>query len=324
MNFIFRDAGPDKRRGFMAEAFTICRNYQPVTVIQFYAEHVVIDPAAHRRTVIHEMKHAGFKILMGQPYEDLPAWIREGLAQWAAEELEHRMVSKLNSETFAGNDPFTQMNGVAHPVHSVADYLEDVLAFEWLEKQKKGSVIALSKGLVKGEPWQELLAAATGLDTDETLRQMDRYCRDRVAGELGTAGRDAVKLRDTFYARGARDSAALQQWLREEGNRQFAEWLDEHPGHVLEPVVRFYRGRGLILTGEFAQGRKWLSGIIETEDETSLCDDALFWEGYAFQQEGRMADAARSFRVLLRDFSWSNSAPKVRGKFEPAGPEREL
>jgi len=323
VNFIFRDAGPDNRLGFTAETFTISRNNKPVTVVQFYAEHVVIDPAGYRRTVIHEMKHAGFKVLMGQSYNDLPIWIREGLAQWAAEQLEPRMASKLNNETFAGNDPFAEMNGVAHPVHSVADYLEDVLAFEWLEKHKKGSVIAFSKGLVNGEPWQELLAAATGLDTKETLRQMDRYCRDRVADELGAAGRDAVTLRDTFYARGARDAAALQEWLREEGNRRFAEWLDKHPRHALEPVVRFYRGRGLILTGDLEQGRKWLRGIIETEDGNTLRDDALFWEGYAFQQEGRMADAERSFCVLLRDYSWSNSAPKVRGKFDPAGPERE-
>ncbi len=321
LNFIFRDAGPNKRRGFMAETFTICRNYKPVTVVQFYAEHVVIDPAGYRRTVVHEMKHAGFRILMGQSYHDLPVWIREGLAQWAADELKHRMVSKLTNETFAGKDPFTQINGVANPAHGVGDYLEDVLAFEWLEKQKKGSVIAFSRGLVKGEAWQKLLPATSGLDTDETLRRMDRYCRDRVAGELGTAGRDALKLRDTYYARASRGSARVRSWLREEGNREFGKWLDEHPGHVLEPVVRFYRGRGLILTGSLAQGRKWLRSIIEANDGSSLRDDALFWEGYAFQQEGRMADAARSLRVLLRDYSWSNSAPKVRGKFKPAGPE---
>lgn len=321
VNFTFRDAGADRRGGFMAETFTISRNHKPVTVVRFYAEHVVIDPAGYRRTVIHEMKHAGFKIRMGRSYDDLPVWIREGLAQWTAEELKHRIASKLNNETFAGKNPFSRMNGVANPVHDVGDYLEDVLGFEWLEKQKKGNVIAFSKGLIKGQAWQELLAATSGLDPDEALRRMDRYCRDRVAGELGMAGRDALTLRDTYYARARRGSAVLTAWLREEGNPQFAKWLDEHPDHVLAPVVRFYRGRGLVLAGKFAEGRKWLRSVIETEEENRLSDDALFWEGYALQQEGRAADAARSFSVLLRDYSWSNSAPKVRGKFEPAGPE---
>ena len=318
VSFIFLDAGPNKRRGFMAETFIISRNYKPVTVVQLYAEHVVIDPAGYRRTVIHEMKHAGFRILMGQSYDNLPVWIREGLAQWTAEQLKSRIGSKLNNETFAGKDPFGRMNGVANPVHGVGDYLEDVLAFEWLEKQKKGNVIAFSKGLAKGQPWRKLLSAASGLDADETLRRMDRYCRDRAAGELGPAGREAVKLRDTFYARASRGSAALKAWLLE---GHFAKWLDEHNGHVLTPVVSFYRARGLILAGKIAQGRKHLRSIIEAKDGGSLRDDALFWEGYAFQQEKRPADAARIFGVLLRDYSWSNSASKVRGKFKPAGPE---
>ena len=323
VNFIFRDAGPDKRRGFMATTFTISRDYKPVTVVQLYAEHVVIDPESYRRTVIHEMKHAGFKVLMGRSYDDLPDWITEGLAQWAADQLDRRMVSKLNSETFSGKDPFSQLNGVANPTHGVGDYLEDVLAFEWLEKQKTGNVKTFSQGLVKGEPWRKLLAATSGLDADQALRRMDRYCRDRVAGELGTAGRDVVTLRNTYYARGSKGSAILKAWLRKEGNPRFTEWLDEHPKHVLGPVVRFYRGRGLILSGSLVQGREELRQVIEARDGNSLRDDALFWEGYAFQQEKRMAEAARSFRVLLRDYSWSNSAPKVRGKFKPAGPEVE-
>ena len=88
-------------------------------------------------------------------------------------------------------------------------------------------------------------------------------------------------------------------------------------------MVRFYSGRGLILAGSFSEGRKWLRSIINADFENRLADDALFWEGYAFQQEKRPADARRSFGVLLRDYSWSNSAQKVRGKFEPAGPERK-
>jgi len=321
VNFIFRDAGPNKQGGLIAQTFIISRDYKPVTVIQFYAEHVVIDSEGYHRTVIHEMKHAGFKRLMGTSYDDLPVWIKEGLAQWVAEQLEGRIVSNLISETFSGKDPVSQMNGVANPAHDVGDYLEDVLAFEWLEKQKKENVIAFSQGLVKGESWQKLLADTSGLDADEAIRRMDSYCRERVAAELGPAGRQALALRDTFYAKSFEGTEALNMWLREEGNRLFAEWVDEHPGHVLETVLRFYSGRGLILTGQFSQGRQWLRSIIDAKDGSRLCDDALFLEGYSFQQEKRPADAARSLGVLLRDYSRSNSAHKVRGKFKPLGPE---
>jgi hypothetical protein len=144
-----------------------------------------------------------------------------------------------------------------------------------------------------------------------------------VTTELGEAGRELLALRDTQIARGEEGSDTLKTWLREEGQRGYAEWLAQHPGHVLEPAARFYHGRGLILTGRHAQGRKWLRELFDSAEIASLRDDALFWEGYAFQQEKLMGDAARRFGILLRDFSWSNSASKVKGKFEPAGPERK-
>jgi TolA-binding protein len=321
VNFIFRDAGPDSHGGLMAETFTICRDYQPVTVIQFFTEHVVIDPENYRTTVIHEMKHAGFKMLMGRAYDDVPDWITEGLAQWAADQGEARMDSALSSETFAGKDPADLANGVANPHHDLGDYLEDVLAFEWLEKHKPGSVREFAMGLVEGKNWRELLAGLTGLEADEALRRMDLHCKERIRAILGPAGRDALALRDTQIARGNQGAEVLRKWLREEGSRGYAEWLAKNPEHILSPMVRFYLGRGLILASEYAEGRKSLRDLIDSSEVTTLVDDALFWEGYAFQQEKRMTDAARTFGILLRDYSWSNSAAKIRGKFEPAGPE---
>ena len=120
------------------------------------------------------------------------------------------MISKLTSETFAGNDPVSQLNGVTNPAHDIGDYLEDVLAFEWLEQQKPGNVEAFSKGLLWGEDWQELLASTSGFGVDETFSRMDRHCRERVEGALGKAGREAIVLRDTYYARGKEGAGALR------------------------------------------------------------------------------------------------------------------
>ena len=152
---------------------------------------------------------------------------------------------------------------------------------------------------------------------------MDRHCRERVSAALGDAGAEALALRDTQIAKGQAGAEAMNTWLREEGNRRFAEWLAANPGHVLEPVMRFYHGRGLILAGRHAEGRRILRDLIESPSAGSLCDDALFWEGYAFQQEKRMVDGARVFQILLRDHPGSTNAAKVRGAFEPAGPERK-
>ncbi len=324
LNFIFRDAGNDNRKGLMAETFTISRNYKPVTVILFYTEHVVANPESYRKTITHEMKHAAFRAIMGQAYHDLPEWIREGLAQWVADQLEGRIATTLNNKVFSGKDPLDVLDGVADPIHNLGDYLEDVLAFEWLENQKKGNVASFCQGIVKGKPWREVLAAASGLDAAEALRQMDRHCRNRLTNALGTGGRDATSLRDTFYAEGRRGGNSFKVWLKEKGVPGFSKWLDDNPGHVLQPFMWFFKGRGLILTGKPAEGRKWMARILETgSSRSTLCDDALFWEGYAFQLEGNRDGAARSFGILLRDYSWSRSSAKVRGKFKPAGPETE-
>jgi TolA-binding protein/predicted TPR repeat methyltransferase len=321
VNFIFRDAGEDSRGGLMAETFTICRDYKPVTVIQFYAEHVVIEPESYRTTVTHELKHAGFKNVMGLSYNDLPEWIIEGLAQWAAGQLDWRLVSALNSETFSGKDPAGLANGVANPRHDLGDYLEDVLAFEWMERQKPGSVREFATGLIEGNDWSALLAKVTGLRADQALSRMDLHVKERIESAIGPAGWEALALRDTQIAKGKEGAEVLGKWLREEGNRGYADWLENNPEHILRPVIRFYHGRGLILAGDYARGRASLRGLIDSSEVTTLADDALFWEGYAFQQEKRMADAERSFGILLRDYSWSGNAARIRGGFKPAGPE---
>lgn len=52
---------------------------------------------------------------------------------------------------FSGKYPAGLANGVANPDHGLGDYLEDVLAFEWLERNKPGSVRYFAKGLIEGE-----------------------------------------------------------------------------------------------------------------------------------------------------------------------------
>jgi len=236
--------------------------------------------------------------------------------------VDNRLAASVNNTVFSGKNPLAALDGVADPIHDLGDYLEDVLAFEWLEQRKAGNVALFCRGLVKGTPWRELLAATSGLDADEALDQMDRHCRARVTGVLGKGGRDAMALRDAFYAEGRKGGAALKPWLQRKGIPAFAKWLDDNPGHVLEPFMWFFHGRGLILAGRPAEGRKWLRRVVEAGGARgSLGDDALFWEGYAFQQERNPGGAARSFGVLLRDFSWARSSAKVRGKFTPAGPE---
>lgn len=53
---------------------------------------------------------------------------------------------------------------------------------------------------------------------------------------------------------------------------------------------------------------------------STILDDAQLWIGVAYNWEQDSANAAAAFGVLLRDYSCSQSAKQVAGKFPAAGP----
>src|SRR5690606_413175 len=125
--FEFRDKGftRDTNR---AVTETIAVDYKPYTRIIFYTEHVVVSAEDHRSRIVHELKHAAFRDVMGQAYLDLPKWVREGLAVYGAEQLEDRLAAIVGGETFSGRDPRKLLDGVDDADHDTNDYLEDAAA----------------------------------------------------------------------------------------------------------------------------------------------------------------------------------------------------
>ncbi|MFT5857704.1 MAG: tetratricopeptide (TPR) repeat protein, partial [Verrucomicrobiales bacterium] len=103
----FVDAGKKTSPGLKASTYVIGRKNKPAVVVRFYTEYVVAQGASYRQTITHEMKHAGFKGIMSQGYENLPAWIREGLAVWGSDDVETRMQLVLPNKIAGGKDPMT-------------------------------------------------------------------------------------------------------------------------------------------------------------------------------------------------------------------------
>jgi tetratricopeptide (TPR) repeat protein len=319
--FEYKDASKDTPGGSKASTFTIGRNNKPTTVVRFYTEMVVTDPKSYRNTVIHEMKHAGFLGIMGHSYDDLPTWIREGLAVWGSDNVADRVQNVLSNAISADQDPMTVLDGIEDPVHNERDYMEDGLAFDWLESKKAGNVKAFCRRLVKGESYREIWADLSGMKYPQAMTEANAYCQSTVVAALGDAYTSFAALKKDFNAVINKGADAVQKWLNDGGQARLEKWLTRNPGHVVEPFARLCLAMALINAKQYASGRELLQKVIDNDgSRCSLQDDAQLWIGLSYNHQQDTENMNAAFGVLLRDYTNSSSAKQVAGKFAPAGP----
>lgn len=318
---LFKDSGFNRAGGVTATTRIIGIDNKPNTMIEFFTEYVVSNPEGFRRTVVHEMKHAGFAELMGgQSYHDLPEWIREGLAVWGSETVDNRVTLVLSNSIISGGDPMRMLDGIEKAGPDNNDYLEGSLAFEWLESRKAGNVKAFCRRLVKGEPYREIWADLGGASYEKCMELADEHCRRRVKEALGEAFESFVPLRKAVEAAVAKGGEAVKAWLADGGEADLKGWLETNHEHAAAPFARFWLGRALIDAGRHDAGRALLQQIIDEDAERcTLLDDAQFFIGYSYNLQ-RDVKAREVFGVLLRDFPYSQHAKQFVGQLQPAGP----
>lgn len=318
---LFKDGGVKGPRGVKATTRIIGIDNKARTMIQFYTETVVVDAEGFRRTLVHEMKHAGFLEIMGKPYHDLPIWIREGLAVWGSESADDRVRLVLSNSLIAAQGPMSALNGIEGPDQDDRDYLEAVLAFEWLESKKPGNVKAFCRRLIKGEPYREIWADLSGTSYEPAMVEANAHCRKRVKDVLGAAYDAFIPLRKASEQAANQGAAASQTWLGGGGETAMGDWLKENPEHAAAPFARFCLARALITAERHEPGRELLQHIIDHDaDRCTLLDDAQFYIGLSYNQQRDAKNAHEAFGVLLRDFPYSMHAKQFIGKLPPAGP----
>lgn len=319
--YSFRDAGPKTGGGLKATTRLIGRNNQPTTIIYFYAEAAVTNLEGFRKTTVHEMKHAGFLGMMGDAYHDLPNWIREGLALWGSEDVEQRLQLVLCNAIAGGKGPMAVLDGIEDPDHDVRDYLEDVIAFEWLASKDPNNIHAFCRRLLKGEPYREIWADLSGTSYAEAMSQANAYCRRRATAALGEGYTTFAKLRKESDAAMKRGADATRQWLDGGGKDRFQRWLAGNAGHAAEPMARLSYARCLIIAGQYESGRELLAKILAEDGcRSTLMDDAQFWTGVSYNHQRDHANARKAFGAFLRDYPNSPYARQLLGKMPVAGP----
>ena len=297
--FEFRDKGFD-RGSNRAITETISVDYKPYTRMVFYTEYIVVSEPEFRSRVVHELKHAAFRDLLGQGYLNLPSWVREGLAVYGAGQFEDRLPAILGAATFSGREPRKLLDGIDDADHDVNDYLEDAAAFYWLESKKKGAVHEFCRRLLDGEDYEKLFSELSGEPMRKALDDAAEYARKLVDERLGEAEAEFLAIRNDDYRKPRGDEAV--KWLNEKCIPKYQAWLKANPDHPLAANCRYRLGKALVYAKRYEEARKTLRQIIELDQlRSSICDDAQYWIGVSYLREEDEESAAREFGVLLRD-----------------------
>jgi TolA-binding protein len=313
--FVFEDKGfnRDTNRAFVE---TICVDYKPTTRMLLYTEHVVVSAEDFRSRIVHELKHAAFRDMMGEAYLNLPHWVREGLAVYGAQQFDDRVAAIVGGEVFSGRNPRDVLDGIDDADHDTNDYLEDAAAFMWLETRKKGAVHAFCKRLLKGEDYGKLFAELGGLPLRDALDAAAEFARKLVDELLGEGEAQFTKIR-AEDARNA-DKAA---WVAKTGKAQYEAWLKKYPDHPLASNCRYCLGKVLVLAKLYEEGRGYLQQVTDLDQlRSTICDDAQYWIAKSYDDAGDTENAKAAWGVLLRDYSWSRQAIDNRSRHTPAGP----
>ncbi|MFK7789087.1 MAG: tol-pal system YbgF family protein [Phycisphaeraceae bacterium] len=319
--YSFIDKGPKISGGLKATTRVIGIDNKPTTVVEFYTDAVVTDPQSYAVTAVHELKHAGFIGKMDAAYHDLPEWIREGLALWGTDDIDTRMHSVLGNAIASGKDPLSPLDGIEDPDHDYRDYMEDVLAFEWLASIDADNVRKFCRRLIAGEDYKSIWSDLAGMPYEQAMQSADAYCKQRVQAMLGEAYQSYLPLRAASDRAAQGGAQAAKAWSDSDARRSLQAWIDANGEHPAAPIARFTLARSLIVAGEHDAGRALLAVLLDPEQvQSSLMDDAQFWVGVSYNYEKNMEKSKEAFGILLRDYPNSSNAPQVRGKFQPAAP----
>ncbi|MDC1142689.1 hypothetical protein OAU50_06330 [Planctomycetota bacterium] len=316
----FRDTGFNRGTN-RATASTICFNDKPLHMVTFYTEYMVVSAEDFRSRVTHELKHALFRNLMGNRYLNMPKWVREGLAVTAADQLSDRTSLVVSNSVFAGRNPLNDLDGLDEASRGPADYIEDGLAFAYLQKIKgKAAVGAFCKTIIddKTRP-EQAVEDITGLEFDGFKKQLSEFTLAHLKSVLGEGYIEYNNIMGSLPK--AASSDRLAEWYSKSAIPALTKWLETFENHVLVPNVLYKRGQYLILTKEYAAGRESLQKVIDEHQlTTSICDDSFGWICRSYDREKKPELAKVAWGEFLRDYNWAKTAIEASSRFKAAGP----
>jgi TolA-binding protein len=234
----------------------------------------------------------------------VPAWIKEGSAMFCAEQGVER--TNFVFATTTGKDPEALINGLDGG-HSLEDYPEDYLAFEYIEQtfglEKVHAIIA---GIVANKPHQEVIAQVLGVTYEEFCGTAKAYAVVKVQEwKNGTAGySDFRKGIELFRNRKYSEAIA-------ELDKAIAQCTEPH----ILAVAQYHAGRAHVIEGRLAEAGKYLEQVARATRHTVYADRAIYYPTLMLytatvqKMDEASPDTLRqiegNFQAVIRDFPYS-------------------
>ena len=149
----------------------------------------------------HEFVHIIHRYLIDErKYKENPDWIHEGLAMWFSGERDERLRSQWMIEKHE-EKMVAMVNGLEETKkqkHFASDYLEDILAIEFLAKKGSGneSVKKFNNAILNGQDFKEAIKKITDFDWEDFKKQAKSYAESEIKKSRPTFHNEYLKLLD--------------------------------------------------------------------------------------------------------------------------------
>ncbi len=258
----------------------------------------------------HELTHVQQQATLGERTDGRSTWATEGAAMWVAEQGPRRLRTDLWSVVTARDGAADPLLDGLRTKHRLRDYLEDWLAFAWIEETKGvDAARALCRRVAETSDVETAYAEAAGMPFADAQARARAWAEARVRAGLADAD-VCVAARQLVKERRYLDAVAA-----------FDAILATTPEHPFAPFARLDRAIALAHARRFKEGLTELAAI-----ERSPWADVL--AGEALEQRFKIAVARKDLAGVeavgarfLRDFSFSDPArlAAVRDSWTQAG-----
>ena len=171
-------------------------------------------------TVCHELVHAYFRKWMSESnYASMPKWAREGSAVYLSNQIEEKEKAFLFRDSMSIDHLLDLFNGL-EGAHSFLDYLEDALAFEYLDTLSSGTVVKVLAQVMNGKSIYDAISSSTGLSKSDFLTKATQYGRAKMEQLIASLPADLLQARKDYEKKGAGyelAKAGLIRYVRSKG-----------------------------------------------------------------------------------------------------------
>lgn len=252
----------------------------------------------------HEIFHGVLRDLMGDSHELLPKWIREGLALYAVGQGEGRIHYLL---IYADGECEKLVNGLEGK-HTLEDYAEDYLAFDYIRsKFGEGEIKQFVNKLIKGSNYRAALKELTNDDWETFQKNLRAHALKRLK-EIATKDSFLQNYQEVHKKVEKKDYHAIISATE--------EILQKTPDDYLAANLKYYRAKAFSRLGKYQEAIKGFQEIVEKySDKTGLDDEAKFYIGWCYYQQGKYEEAASELAVFVRDYPYASEKILAEGHF---------